>query len=163
LDIARVRNLAVIDVGEKIGSVTYDRLRIEIHNKPFEEIRAPLWRLLKLPQITRACIDASGMGIELAEDARRDFGYKVEPVTFTPALKEEMAFALRRELEDSHLRIPNDSALRADFRALKKEVTPSGKHRFIGQVENSHCDRTWAKALRQHAARRRFSAGAMLV
>jgi phage FluMu gp28-like protein len=163
LDIARVRNLAVIDVGEKIGSVTYDRLRIEIHNKPFEEIRAPLWRLLKLPQITRACIDASGMGIELAEDARRDFGYKVEPITFTPALKEEMAFALRRELEDSHLRIPNDPALRADFRALKKEVTPNGKLRFIGQVENSHCDRTWAKALRQHAARRRFSAGAMLV
>jgi phage FluMu gp28-like protein len=163
LDLARKRNLCIIDVGEKIGSVTYDRLRIELHNKPFDEIKAPLWRLLRLPSVVRACIDESGMGIQLCEEARQQFGYKVEPITFTNPLKEELAFALRREFEDCNVRIPKDPDLRADFRALKKELTPTGKLRFIGDVDDSHCDRTWAKALRQHAARRRISAGAMLV
>jgi len=163
LDIARRNNLCVIDVGEKIGSVTYDRLRIELQNKTFTEIEDTIYPILRLPQLKRACIDNSGIGAQFAEQARDNFGWKVEPVTFTPARKEEMAFALRRDFEDGNLRIPKDDALRADLRALQKEVTPSGKLRFIGEVENSHCDRTWAKALRQHASRVRASAGAMLI
>ena len=103
------------------------------------------------------------MGGQLAEQARERFGWKVEPVNFTQPRKEELAFALRRDFEDATLRIPNDEKLRADLRALKKELTPTGKLRFVGEVENSHCDRTWAKALRQHAARHRASAGAMLI
>ena len=56
--------------------------------------------------------------------------------------KEELAFALRRDFEDAVLRIPRDPDLRADLRALKKEVTPSGKLRFIGETANISCDRT---------------------
>ena len=41
----------------------------------------------------------------------------------------------------------------------RKAVTAAGNIRFDGQAENSHCDRTWAKALRQHAARYRPTAG----
>ena len=163
MDIARKNNLCVIDVGEKIGSVMYDRLRIELQGATFPQIREVLYPILQLPQLKRACIDNTGLGIQIAEEARDFVGWKVEPVTFTPARKEEMAFALRRDFEDCHLRIPKDEALRADLRALQKEVTPSGKLRFIGEVENSHCDRTWAKALRQHASRIRSSAGAMLI
>jgi phage FluMu gp28-like protein len=103
------------------------------------------------------------MGIQLAERARERFGWKVEPVNFTSALKEELAFALRRDFEDCRLRIPRDAALHADLRSIKKEITPSGKLRFIGDTDDGHCDRTWAKALRQHAARRRPSAGAILI
>src|SRR5258706_1869871 len=94
-----------------------------------------------------------------ADRARKQFGWKVEPFTFTPAVKEELAFGLRRDSEDRRLRIVRDDDLRSDLRALKKDVTASGNIRFAGEVENSHCDRTWAKALRQHAARYRPSAG----
>src|SRR6266571_37015 len=37
LDVARTQHLCVIDVGEKIGDVMWDRLRIELHNQPFSE------------------------------------------------------------------------------------------------------------------------------
>lgn len=161
-DIARRRNLFVMDVGEEIGSIVYDRCRIELHNKPFHEIKAALWPFLRLPQLKYACIDETGLGIQLAEEAKMDFGWKVEPVNFTAAIKEQMAFALRRDFEDCNLRIPRDEALRLDLRGLRKEVTPSGKIRFIGEKHDMSCDRTWAKALRQYAARPRATIGAMV-
>jgi phage FluMu gp28-like protein len=155
MDVARKQNLCVIDVGEKVGNVIWDRLRIELQNQPFPEIRAQLYRLLRLSALKRACIDATGLGMQLAEEARHEFGYKVEPVTFTATLKESLAFGLRHAFEERKLRIVHDDKLRADLRGLKKEVTLSGNIRFIGETDDSHCDRTWAKALRQHAARSR--------
>ena len=159
MDVARKNNLCVIDVGEKIGDVTWDRCRIELQNKTFSEIEFELYRLLALPQLKRACIDASGMGMQLAERAKETFGWKVEPVTFTAQIKEELAFGLRHDFEERKLRIVHDDKLRADLRSLKKEVTVAGNIRFVGETEESHCDRTWAKALRQHAARYRATAG----
>ena len=41
----------------------WDRLRIDLHNRPFAEIEEHLYRLLALPQLKRACIDAGGIGI----------------------------------------------------------------------------------------------------
>jgi phage FluMu gp28-like protein len=163
IDIARSRNLCVIDIGQKKDSIMTDLVRLELHNQSFTEIENQLFPILALPQLKRACIDDSGMGQHLAERARERFGWKVEPIRFTAPKKEELAFALRRDFEDRCLRIPNDDSLRADLRALKKEITPTGKLRFIGDVENSHCDRTWSKALRQHSARKRSSAGCIII
>src|SRR5207237_2431087 len=104
--------------------------------------------------------DASNIGIQLAERARERFGGKVEGITFTPAIKEEMAYKLRTAFEDKALRIPRDANLRADLRGIKKEVTSSGHIRFAGECADSHCDRFWAKALRQRALSRRIEVGA---
>ena len=153
LDVARKKDLCVIDVGEKIGDVLWDRCRIELQNVSFSEIESVLYRLLSLPQLKRACIDATGMGAQLAERARERFGWKVEGLTFTAPLKEELAFALRAAFEDLKLRIVSDEDLRADLRALRKQVTAAGNIRFDGEADDSHCDRTWALALRQHAAK----------
>ena len=160
MDVARKHNLCVIDVGEKIGDTVWDRCRIELHNKTYSEIEFELYRLLALPQLKRACIDATGQGDQLAERARESFGWKVEAVKFTPALKEALAFGLRNDFEERKLRIVRDEKLRSDLRGLKKEVTVAGNIRFVGETEDSHCDRTWAKALRQHAARQQRTMGA---
>jgi phage FluMu gp28-like protein len=159
VDVARIHNLCVLYLGERIGDVMWDRCRIELQNKTYAEIEFELYRLLALPQLKRACIDATGLGNQLAERARERFGYKVEPVMFTAQVKEELAFKLRADFEDRKLRIVADDNLRTDLRGLKKEVTPSGNIRFTGETDDSHCDRTWALALRQHASRYRMSAG----
>ena len=91
------------------------------------------------------------MPLEPLKGKWESFGWKVEAVTFTPAVKEEMAYRLRAAFEDKLLRIARDVELRADLRGIKKEVTSSGNIRFAGESEDSHCDRFWAKALRQHA------------
>jgi len=159
VDVARKHDLCVLDVGEKIGDVVWDRARVELAGKTFSEIEAELYRLLRLPRLNRACIDATGLGMQLAERAEAKFGWKVEPVTFTAAVKEELAFGLRADFEDRKLRLVRDDKLCADLRGIKKEVTPSGNIRFVGEVGDSHCDRFWAKALRQQAARYRAQVG----
>ena len=164
VDLARKQHLTVIDVGEKIGDVTWDRLRLELHNKTFSEIEAALYEILELPAVKRCCIDATGLGMQLAERAKERFGYKVEPVTFTPAVKEELAFALRTAFEDRLLRIDPDPKLRADLRGIKKHVTIAGNIRFLGEPDDGphasgHCDRFWAKALRHHAATQKKKGG----
>jgi phage FluMu gp28-like protein len=153
VDVGRTTDLFVLDVGEKIGSVIYDRLRIEIENRPFTEMEEVLFPILGLPQLKRCCMDAGSIGTHLHERTRARVGYKADGIKFTGPLKEEMAFRLRADFEERNLRIPSDPKLLADLRALKKEPTKSGQIRLDGQFENSHCDRTWAKALRQHAVR----------
>ena len=160
VDVARKHDLCVFDLGEKIGDVVWDRLRLELRGKTFSEIEAELYRLLRLPRLKRACIDATGLGLQLAERAEAKFGWKVEPITFTAAIKEELAFGLRRDFEERRVRIPADERLRSDLRGVIKEVTLSGNIRFVGEGPDSHCDRFWAKALRQQAARYRVQVGA---
>ena len=169
VDVARKHHLTVIDVGEKIGDVHWDRMRIELHDKAFSETEDELFAILQLPQVKRCCIDATGLGMQLAERAKERFGHKVEPITFNSTIKEELAFALRTAFEDRVLRIDPDPKLRADLRGIKKLVTSAGNIRFLGESDggphaSGHCDRFWAKALRHHGAtRKQARCGAMVV
>ena len=163
VDVGRKEHLTVIDVGQKIGDVIWDRLRIELHDRPFSEIEAELFRLLPLRNVRRVCIDSTGIGMQLAERARQGYSFKVEPVHFTAAIKEELAFALRSAFEDRKLRIDDDPKLKADLRGIKKLITSAGNIRFAGDSDDSHCDRFWAKALRQHAAAQRSTPGIAVV
>jgi phage FluMu gp28-like protein len=162
VDVGRKKDLTVMDVGEKVGDVLWDRLRIEMQGRSFAEQEYELRRLLALPKLRRACIDATGIGMQLAERAREQFGWKVEPITFTAPMKEELAFPLRGAFEDRTLRIARDPQLRADLRGIKKEITTSGNIRFVGESADSHCDRFWAKALRHHAAAYKGGFGALV-
>ncbi len=162
MDVGRKQDLTVLDLGEQIGDVTWDRIRIELQNKTFSEQEYELYRLLACPQVKRACLDSTGLGMQLAERAKMKYGWKVEPITFTAQMKEELAYPLRAAFEDKTLRIDRDAKLRADLRGIKKEVTASGNIRFAGESADSHCDRFWAKALRHHALSKKTTIGAMV-
>jgi phage FluMu gp28-like protein len=163
MDVGRKQDLTVIDIGELVGDVCHDRARIELRNKTFAEQEHELGRWLGLPAMRRGCLDATGLGMQLAERARERYGWKVEPVTFTAAAKEQMAFGLRRQFEDRRLRIFRNPALRADLRGIKKETTAANNIRFVGDAEDSHCDRFWALALREHAHARPAGAAAVFM
>jgi phage FluMu gp28-like protein len=162
VDVARKKDLCVIDAGESIGDVVWDRLRIELQDQTFDRIEAELYRLLELDSVHRACIDATGLGLQLAERARQRFGWKAEPVVFTAAVKEELAFGFKGDLERRQVRLADDAPLQRDLLSLRKETTTSGNLRFGGSSEDGHCDRFWAKALRQHAARHPMGPAAMV-
>ncbi|HEX9046625.1 MAG TPA: terminase family protein, partial [Verrucomicrobiae bacterium] len=153
-DVARTTDLSVIDVEEKVGDVFWERMRIEMRGKTFAEQESELFRLLALPQVKRACVDATGLGMQLAERAVARYGYRVEAVRFSANVKEELAFPLRAAHEERTLRYSKDEKLRADLRGIKKETTASGNIRFVGEAADSHCDRFWAKALALHAGKR---------
>ena len=92
--------------------------------------------------------------MQLAEEAVDEFGdYRVEAVTFTNALKAEMAGRLRRRVEDRTIRIPVDERIRNDWHSIERSVTPSGHIRYdADRSVAGHADRFWAAALAVYAA-----------
>ncbi|TFU26157.1 terminase large subunit domain-containing protein [Thermus tengchongensis] len=155
VDIGRHRDLTVFVVLERVGDVYWVRLLKRLHRAPFAEQERELHALL--PRVARACIDATGMGEMLAENARRAFGWRVEPVKFSLPVKADLAQALRLAFEDRKLRIPaRDLALRNALHSVKRVVTPSGNVRYDAErSEQGHADEFWALALALHAAETR--------
>jgi phage FluMu gp28-like protein len=144
--------------------VAVARLVRTFSNTPFAEQLEFARELLSLPGpdgrplIRRACIDATGMGAPLAESLEREFGPRVEPVTFTAAVKEDMAYRVKRRMEQRLDLIPEAPEIARAFGAVKKLVTVAGNTRFDAErTDLGHADEFWAKALADLAAEQPIS------
>ena len=91
----------------------------------------------------------------LAEAAVTDFGAgRVEAVTFSAAVKDELATRLRLRVESGELRIPVDESIRDDWHSVRRSVTAIGPARYTaGRSGEGHADRFWAACLAVRAAR----------
>lgn len=155
-DVARRKHLSVIYVAELLGDALVTRHIFTVKNMSFSNQKELLFSLLKLRTVRRCCIDASGLGMNLAEDAQAQFGnYRVEAVTFSGTVKEELATDLRIRFEDRSLLIPADEDLRNDLHSIRRITTTAGNTRYdVSQTEtDGHADRFWALALCCHAAK----------
>jgi phage FluMu gp28-like protein len=139
--------------------VAVARLVRTFSNTPFAEQLEFARQLLSLPGpdgrplIRRACIDSTGMGAPLAEALEREFGPRVEPVTFTAAVKEDLAYRVKRRMEQRLDLIPEAPEIARAFGAVKKLVTAAGNARFDAErTDLGHADEFWAKALADLAA-----------
>jgi phage FluMu gp28-like protein len=127
---------------------------IELAIQSFRTQFEMLCELLSIKQVRRCCIDAGGIGMQLAEQLVERFGtHRAEPVTFTAALKSQLAGALRVAVENRRIVIPADDRIRNDWHSVERTVTESGLFRLSApRREGSHADRFWAAALALHAA-----------
>ncbi|MCX5785677.1 MAG: terminase family protein [Elusimicrobia bacterium] len=152
-DVARKKHLAVIAILQKYGGMLWLRWLSVMQNQKFKFMKEELYWLLKLPQLRRGCIDATGLGMQLGEEAQDDFGkFKVEPITFNEGVKEELAYGLHPYFEDVAIHIPDQFELREDLHSVKKIVTKANHIRFDAEAsENGHGDRFWAMSLAAHA------------
>jgi phage FluMu gp28-like protein len=139
--------------------ISIARLVRSFRELPFDEQLAFARELLSLrrgdgqPLVRRASIDSTGMGAPLAETLAREFGPRLEPVVFTPAVKEDLAYRTKRRLENHLSLLPDTREIRRAFSAVKRLVTPSGNLRFdADRTEAGHADEFWAKALADLAA-----------
>jgi len=156
VDIGRRKDLTVMWLIEELGRTRYTRLVKIMEKTPFRHQREFLFGLLKHPKLSRACIDGTGLGMQLAEEAQEEFGTnKVEAITFTGRVKEEIAFDMKTSFEDRLILIPSETDIREDFHSIRKITTSSNNIRFdVTQSEVSgHADRFWAGALSNHAAK----------
>ena len=155
VDVGRRKDLTVVTVLERVGGVLFTRLLIEMEKTRFSEQEARIYEVLELPQVRRACFDETGLGMQLAERAQDRFGKgKVEGVTFTGSVKEELAYPVKAAFEDRSIRIPDLAALTSDLRGIRKDTTAAGNVRFAGErTAEGHCDRFWSLALAIHAAK----------
>lgn len=152
IDIGRKKDLTVMWIFERLGDVLYTRAVIALQNMPKPEQEAILWPWIA--RCRRTSIDGTGLGIGWADDAQRKFGeHRVEAVTFTPKVKEALAYPVRGKMQDRTLRIPYDPHVRSDLRSVTKQTTAAGNIRFTAErTPDGHADRFWALALGVHAA-----------
>lgn len=151
VDIGRRRDLTVMWVLERIGDVYWTRLLERMQGARFAMQSERLHSII--PYTTRACIDATGLGMQLAEQAVEAYGSKVEAVTFSGSVKNDLATTFRRAFEDRTIRIPEEDRLRRSLHKVRKVTTSAGNIRYAAESEaDGHADEFWAGALAMHAA-----------
>lgn len=153
IDIGRKKDLTVILALEKIHDCHYVREIRTLRGKTFAEQKQAIEEMKETFHPFRICIDASGLGMQLAEELRLQYGSLVEPVGFTAQVKEDLVTKTRILFEKGLLKIPYDLDLIKDIHAIKKTVTVAGNIRFdADRTEAGHADRFWALALAIHAS-----------
>lgn len=119
---------------------------------PFSQQREFLEALL--PHARRACIDSTGLGLQMAEELEQRWGPRVEPVHFTLAVKEDLAMRVLRAFAERQLKIPFAPWVRGGLSAVKRYLTAAGNVRYdAARTEEGHADAFWALGLALHAAR----------
>ena len=154
MDLARRRDLSVIWVLEQVGDVLWTREQIAMKGASFSAQAAELDRVLTdYPTARRVCIDQTGMGEKFVEDLQALHGAgRVEGVLMTAPVKQELAFGLKKQIEDRTIRLPKQAQVRDDFHSVKKITTVAGNVRFDAErTDQGHADRFFAAALAVHA------------
>lgn len=105
----------------------------------------------------RLCVDATGMGSFPTEDLRKRYGpQRVEAVTFTLPIKEDLATTMFSRFQTGSVRLPpGDGDLRDDVAAIRRTITSAGNVRYdAAHTQKGHADRAWALALALHGCAR---------
>jgi len=150
-DIGETEDRTVIWTLERVGDVLWTREVLVFTDEPLRVKQEALLQRLRQARVVRACIDATGVGAQIAQEARATG--KGEAVKFTVAVKDELASPLRGLFEDKRIRVPSSSEIREDLHSIRMTRTAAGNPRFDAQrSEAGHADRFWALALACHAA-----------
>ncbi len=154
-DIAARRDLFTLAALESVGDVLWCRELLAERRMLFQRQYEERHRWMERYRVAKLAIDQTGMGEETVERETRRYGRTiVEGVLFNPAIKLQLATALKERMEERRLRIPVDRELREDLHSIRKVVGPTGAPRidFDGAETDGHGDRFWALALACGAA-----------
>ncbi len=152
-DVGRVHDASAIYIlGVKDGKKRAF-FRAELFNLSFPEQQEITNKLLKGLPIFRACIDCTGMGAPLYDYLKKDFGDRVEGVTFTLQSKEALAMGVKFGLERLEFELENDKAFHSQIHSIKRIPSAGGNFRYDAERnETGHADSFWAFALANNAA-----------
>lgn len=154
VDVGRTRDFTVFWLLESCGDVLFTRDVKTFQDVPFSEQETVLHSYLRLPRLRRAAIDESGLGRQFAERAAERYGTgRIEGVSFSQRIKEELAYPLRTHFENATVRIPNDMDIMADLHSVRKESSQGGVRFRAERSPDGHADRFWALALAVYSAR----------
>jgi phage FluMu gp28-like protein len=162
MDVGRKKDLSVITLYHEVGDLLVQCNQTIMEKTRFSEQQRVLFSFLEDRRVASARIDATGLGMNLAENAEDKFGTdRVKGVTFTLQSKHVLAQPMKRRFEDKTVQIFDDLALHADLRSVKTETTSAGNVIFTTEAgeTDGHADRFWSHALAINAAEERIDPG----
>jgi phage FluMu gp28-like protein len=142
-------------------------LTVEMRNVPFDEQKRIAWHILKnAPRLTGAAVDATGMGMNLAEDLGREFGLREDEesggliwaVSLRAKWYNENFPPLKAAFEDDMIALARDLEHASDLRLVKVirgiPMIPDEREGVAGKKR--HGDFAVALVLAHFASRMRF-------
>lgn len=156
VDVGRKKDLTVLWVLERVHGIAVTRGVIELRAAPFKAQFEAISEILEHHNVRKCRIDATGIGMMLAESLREKFGaWRVEECQFTQKFKEEIFETTRAEMEAAKVLIPCAKDIREDLRGVQKVTTARGNVSYYApSSEDGHSDRATALALAVSASMR---------
>ena len=153
-DVGRTRNTSELIVLELKGKRLHYRMGRSFDRSKFQVQEAFLKQMLKSsPRFRRLAVDRHGIGMNLAENLRSEFGSRVEGIALVGQVKETLAVDLKIAFESEQVAIPRDRELTSQIHSIKKTPTEAGYARFDTEKnERHHADKFWSLTLALHAA-----------
>lgn len=149
-DVARVNDRFVIWVFGRVGSQRRTLGVFVAKGIDFAEMEQVLHAVMQSAgfRVRRMTMDATGLGMQLAERMVKKYRGRVEAVTMTAKVKEDMFTRLRAGMEERTVGLPDDPDCMSDFGTLRREVTAAGNTRYAADAnEKGHADRATGCAL----------------
>lgn len=155
-DVGRINDRFVLWVWGRAGSVRRTLGVLVYQGRDFDEMEHAINTLMHASftvggrslRLSRLSIDKSGLGMQLAERMEKKHRGRVEGVTMTATVKEDMFTRLRAGVEELSVELPDDSTTLSDISSIRKEVTSAGNVRYSAKSnEHGHADRATAAAL----------------
>lgn len=148
MDIGRSKDLSVIVTAAKLGDVLAVVDVTELRKMPFADQLDILLSKGLQRRVQHVCIDSTGIGAMLAEEATRKGGGRFEGVNFNVQSKGEMYGLMRRRFEERSVRIPVSRDFREDLHAVQRVVSTGGNVTYSApRNADGHSDRAAALAL----------------
>ncbi|MHB1305359.1 MAG: hypothetical protein ACYCZB_18190 [Acidiphilium sp.] len=120
-DIARKGDLSEIWLAA-IGADLVRRamLVVELRNLPFGQIRQVLWWVLdRVPRLRAGAMDATGLGMQMAEETGQKYGARIMQVMLNDAWYRENMPPWKAAFEDAMVVLPRDRDILSDHRAVQ--------------------------------------------
>lgn len=157
LDVGRLRDASEIvlvepgpwaDDGDEDREAVITRVMHSMKRATFDHQIETVRSYLRMYSVRRFLVDATGIGMQLAETLQKEFPNVVQPVWMTRESKEEMAIVLKQMFEKRQIVIPNDQSLIAQINSIKRIPKEKGFSYDSGRnAEIGHADKFWALAL----------------
>lgn len=153
-DVGRTTDTSEVYLVREEGDLLPERFRVTLRQVNFTHQRFFLAALMEALPVQMICVDQTGIGRDIAEYLQTEYPARVEPVSFSAELKEDLVTTAKGLLQDRRTPVDRDRALMLQARTIKRVA---GQSRMLFQVDRSeakghHADRFWAWALALRAA-----------
>ena len=153
LDIGRTSDATVFYIIGLVNGKQRSVLRHEMRNADFDSQFDVLCRIMEDLPIYRCAIDNGGIGSNLAENAQKRYGERVEQYRFSLQSKEVLAMNVKMGLERREYELDNNRDFHAQIHSIKRTPSSGGGFRYDAERnERGHADSFWAWALASYAA-----------
>ena len=172
IDVGRTHDLTVIWVVERHENHKalnqYDQYDYKtvcvrsIRNSPFPVQYAELSPIVAHPQMRGVLIDRGAVGRSIADAFCDAFSDRCDPFDFIPSRQGVLAERVKGYMEYKRLSVPNNiPQAMQDFLCVRRESSPSGTIRYVGETATTHADHFWAAGMALEAAE--MNTGAIIV